>query len=122
MHHAGMLNVVVVDDHEAFRKLARQLLEKIGYRVVGEAATAREALQTVRRLKPDLVLLDVQLPDRDGLTVAKELASSPTAPAVLLVSAREARDFGPRLASCGAIGFIAKADLSADSLASFLDR
>ena len=122
MHDAGVLDVVVVDDHAAFRKLARQLLEEIGYRVVGEAATAREALQTVRRLKPDVVLLDVQLPDQDGLVVAGELTSSPAAPAVLLVSAREAKDFGPRLDSCGAIGFIAKADLSADSLASFLDR
>lgn len=122
MHDAGVVNVVVVDDHAAFRKLARQLLEEIGYRVVGEAATAREALETVQRLKPDVVLLDVQLPDRDGLTVARELASAPVAPAVLLVSAREARDLGPGLDSCGAIGFIAKADLSADSLATFLFR
>lgn len=122
MHDAGVLRVVVVDDHAAFRTLARHLLEEVGYRVVGEAATARDALQAVRRLKPDVVLLDVQLPDQDGLTVARELASSPGAPAVLLVSAREAGDFGPRLDSCGAIGFIAKADLSADSLATVLDR
>jgi DNA-binding NarL/FixJ family response regulator len=122
MHDARVRNVVVVDDHSTFRTLARELLEEIGYRVVGEAATARDALRAVRRLKPDLVLLDVQLPDRDGLSVAAELTSSPAAPAVLLVSARDAGDFGPRLSSCGAIGFIAKADLSAGSLISLLGR
>jgi DNA-binding NarL/FixJ family response regulator len=116
-----VLNVLVVDDHSAFRSLARQLLEQIGHRVVGEAATGTGALREARRLKPDVVLLDVQLPDLDGLTVAAELTSSQGAPAVLLVSARDASDFGPRLTNCGAIGFIAKADLSADSLTSLLD-
>jgi len=118
----SVLNVVVVDDHVGFRKLARQLLEQIGHQVVGEAATGTDALHQVRRLKPDVVLLDVQLPDFDGLTVAAALTSRQGAPAVLLVSARDAADFGPRLTSCGAIGFIAKADLSADALTRLLDR
>ena len=122
MHDARVLNVVVVDDHAGFRNLARKLLEQVGYRVVGEAATAAAAVQAVRRLKPDVVLLDIQLPDRDGLSVASELTSGPAAPTVLLVSARDASDFGPRLDSCGAIGFIAKADLTVESLSSLLHQ
>jgi DNA-binding NarL/FixJ family response regulator len=112
---------VIVDDHSGFREQARRLLEQIGYRVVGEAGTGSEALSTVRQLRPDLVLLDIQLPDVDGFAVATELTSVPSAPVVLLVSTRDAMDYGSRLTSCGAAGFIAKADLSADSLLSSLE-
>lgn len=114
-------DAVIVDDHSGFRKQARQLLERIGYRVVGEAATASEALREVRRLRPDVVLLDIQLPDVDGITVASSLTSAPQAPAVVLVSARDPDDYGSRLEGCGAVGFIAKADLSADSLMALLE-
>jgi DNA-binding NarL/FixJ family response regulator len=117
----GVREVLVVDDHYGFRQLARQLLEEIGYRVVGEAATGSEALEEARRLKPDVVLLDVQLPDLDGFTIATALTSAPAPPAVLLVSSRDAVDYGSRPASCGAVGFIAKADLSAESLTSLLE-
>jgi|SRR5690349_9814987 DNA-binding NarL/FixJ family response regulator len=112
---------VIVDDHSGFRQQARWLLEQIGYRVVGEAASGSEAMSKVRRLKPDVVMLDIQLPDVDGFAVAKALTSDSPSPAVLLVSTRDAEDYGTRLTSCGAVGFIAKADLSADSLAKLLD-
>jgi two-component system chemotaxis response regulator CheY len=114
-------DVVIVDDHSGFRVQARKLLERMGYRVVGEAATGSEALGEVRRLKPDVVLLDIQLPDIDGITVAASLTSAPPAPAVVLVSARDPVDYGSRLDSCGALGFIAKPDLSADSLMALLE-
>ncbi len=114
--------VVIVDDHSGFRRLARQLLERIGYRVVGEAATGAEALREVRRLGPDVVLLDIQLPDVDGFAVAASLGSAQPSPAVVLVSSREAMDYGPRLDSAGVLGFIAKADLTADSLMALLER
>jgi len=112
-------HAVIVDDHTGFREEARRLLEEIGVRVVGEAATGQEALSTVRRLKPDLVLLDIQLPDLDGFAVAAQLTSVAPSPTILLVSTRDATDYGSRLEASGA-AFIAKADLSADRLLSLL--
>jgi len=112
---------VIVDDHSGFRRQARWLLEQVGYRVVGEAASGSEALSKVRQLKPDLVMLDIQLPDLDGFAVAKSLTADSPSPAVILVSTRDAADYGIRLTTCGAVGFIAKADLSADSLLNLLD-
>lgn len=112
--------VVIVDDHSGFRKQARQLLEGMGYLVVGEAVTGEEALNQSRRLRPDLVLLDIQLPDIDGITVAKSLTSEAEAPTVVLISTRDRADYGSRVNGCGAAGFIAKSDLTADVLAAML--
>ena len=112
--------VLVVDDHMAFRRHVSRLLQEIGREVVGEAGTGKEALSESRRLKPDLVLLDIQLPDLDGFAVATTLSSEPEPPAVLLVSSRDASDYGPRLHGCGALGFITKADLSAERLKALL--
>jgi DNA-binding NarL/FixJ family response regulator len=112
--------VLIVDDHAGFRGVARRLMQEIGRQVVGEAVTGAQALAEARRLRPDLVLLDIQLPDLDGLAVAKALSSEPEPPAVVLVSSRDAADYGPRLDGCGALGFIAKADLSAESLTALL--
>ncbi len=112
--------VLIVDDHLGFRRLARRLLQAIGHEVVGEAGTGAEALSESRRLKPDLVLLDIQLPDLDGLEVAASLSSEPEPPTVVLVSSRDAADYGPRLLDCGAVGFITKADLSAETLGALL--
>ena len=111
---------LIVDDHVGFRGVARRLLQEIGRQVVGEAGTGAEALREAWRLKPDLVLLDVQLPDLDGLAVAAFLRSLAKPPTVVLVSSRDATDYGPRLDRCGAVGFIAKADLSAESLMALL--
>lgn len=113
--------VLIVDDHVGFRGVARQLLQRIGREVVGEVGTGEEALSEARRLKPDLVLLDIQLPDLDGLAVAASLSLETDPPAVVLVSTRDAADYGPRLQDCGALGFIAKADLSAESLVALLE-
>ena len=112
--------VLVVDDHAAFRHLVSRLLQEIGREVVGEAGSGEEALKESRRLKPDLVLLDIQLPDLDGLAVATTLRSEAEPPAVLLVSSRDARDYGSRLDGCGALGFMTKGDLSAESLKALL--
>ena len=113
--------VLIVDDHVAFRRLARLMLEEAGHEVVGEAGTGTEALTEARRLKPDLILLDIQLPDVDGLEVAASLSSDSEPPRVVLVSSRDAADYGPRIDSSGALGFIAKADLSAASLRALLE-
>ena len=112
--------VLIVDDHEPFRAVARELLESAGYVVAGEAADAEEALAAVADAAPDAVLLDVQLPDRDGFSVATALAAA-GGPAVVLVSSREAEDYGRRIESCGARGFIAKSRLSAAAFAALVE-
>jgi len=104
--------VLIVDDNDGFRSFARQLLTAEGYQVVGDAQDAASALGAVRKLGPDLVLVDIRLPDVDGFDVAKLLAKEPTPPIVLLISSRDAADYGPRLAGAAARGFLAKADLS----------
>src|SRR5580765_4162590 len=104
--------VLIVDDHQPFRAVARELLESAGYVVAGEAADAAEALAAVAAEAPDAVLLDVQLPDRDGFAVASALAAA-GGPTVVLISSREADDYGRRVAACGALGFIPKSKLSA---------
>ena len=113
------MRVLIVDDHEPFRAVARELLEGAGY-IVGEAADAAGALAAVAAEAPDAVLLDVQLPDGDGFAVATALAAA-DGPAVVLISSREADDYGRRIASCGARGFIAKSKLSAAAFAALLE-
>jgi DNA-binding NarL/FixJ family response regulator len=112
--------VLIVDDHQPFRAVARELLENAGYIVTGEAADAAEALAAVAANTPDAVLLDVQLPDRDGFAVAKELTAT-DGPAVVLISSRDADDYGRRVAACGARGFIPKSKLSAATVAALLE-
>jgi DNA-binding NarL/FixJ family response regulator len=108
--------VLIVDDHSTFRSFARQLLEAAGYLVVGEAGDGVAALRAVRDLRPDVVLLDVLLPDTTGFEVADQLATEPEGPRVLLISSRAASDLGNRLQATRASGFIAKSDLSPATL------
>src|SRR5215471_14674827 len=89
--------VLIVDDHAGFRRLARKVLETGGFKVVGEAADGASTLRAVTSLRPDVVLLDVVLPDTDGFTVAKALADEPSSPVVVLISSRSRDDLGPRL-------------------------
>ena len=103
--------VLIVDDHPSFRATARLLLEADGWTVVGEAADGAEGIAAARALRPDLVLLDVNLPDLDGFDVSSRLTGDDGAPAVVLVSSRDARDFGPLVRRSGARGFVAKHDL-----------
>ncbi|HKE80375.1 MAG TPA: response regulator transcription factor [Solirubrobacteraceae bacterium] len=109
--------VLIVDDHARFRGFARRLLEAGGYTVVGEAGDGESALSAVCELRPQLVLLDIVLPDTDGFAVAERLAGHCAAPVVVLTSSREAADFGGRLVSSPARGFIHKDDLSSAALA-----
>jgi DNA-binding NarL/FixJ family response regulator len=112
--------VLIVDDHSDFRKSARALLEAEGFDVVGEAADGEEALIEAERLRPEVVLLDIQLPNQDGFAVAQRLAAFVGAPAVVLISSREAAAYGPRLDAAPARGFIAKRSLSGEALAAVL--
>jgi DNA-binding NarL/FixJ family response regulator len=112
--------VVIVDDFADFRDMVRALLEAEGYEVIGEAADGEEAIAAVPRLRPDVVLLDVQLPGMDGFAVAEHLAGAAGAPAVVLISSHEASTFRRRLSRSPARGFISKADLSGQRLAALL--
>jgi DNA-binding NarL/FixJ family response regulator len=105
---------IVVDDHDGFRGLARRLLELAGFDVVGEAADGVSGLALARALEPDLVLLDVALPDMSGFDVADALADARSA--VILVSSRDPADVGRRAARTGALGFIPKDRLSEETL------
>ncbi|HSK93837.1 MAG TPA: response regulator transcription factor [Candidatus Angelobacter sp.] len=104
--------VLIVDDHAGFRSWTRSLLETEGFLVVGETADGTSAITAARDLRPDLVLLDVMLPDLSGFEVARRLAALPQPPAVVLVSTREAADFGDVIGHSSAIGFISKLDLT----------
>jgi DNA-binding NarL/FixJ family response regulator len=112
------LSVLIVDDHAGFRRSARGLLEAEGLRVVGEAADGLEAIDLVRVIRPDIVLLDVQLPGLDGFEVAERLAELVDPPIVVLISSRDAGTYRGRLADSPARAFIAKRDLTGDRLAS----
>jgi DNA-binding NarL/FixJ family response regulator len=112
--------VLIVDDHDGFRESARALLEAEGFAVVGDAADGAAALAAALRLRPDVVLLDVQLPDVDGFAVAERLAALSEPPRVVLISSRDAAAYGPRLDAAPACGFLAKRELSGASLAALV--
>ena len=108
--------VLVVDDHASYRSIARQVLATDGFTIVGEASGGMEAIRASADLRPDLVLLDVQLPDMDGFEVASSLARQIDPPSVVLVSSRSRADYGSRIEECGARGFIAKSALSGEAV------
>jgi DNA-binding NarL/FixJ family response regulator len=112
--------VLIVDDHEGFRACARQLLETEGFDVVGEAADAASALAAVRDLRPDVVLLDVQLPDLDGVKASRRIGALNGRSAIVLTSSRDITDLAGALAESPARGFIPKAELSGRALRELL--
>ena len=112
--------VLIVDDHPTFRSFARELLQSEGFDVVGEAADGASALAAAGALRPEVVLLDVQLPDLSGFQVTERLRAEGVAAAVVLVSSRSASDYGDRIESSGASGFVPKAELSGDAVRSLL--
>jgi DNA-binding NarL/FixJ family response regulator len=114
------MSVLIVDDHPTFRASARLLLSAEGYDVVGEAADGESAVRAALELRPQLILLDVQLPDIDGFEVARRLAGAGAGAAIVLTSSRDEADYGPLIARSGARGFIPKGDLSGAGLAQVL--
>ncbi len=114
------ISVLIVDDHPSFRSSAHMLLECEGFEVVGEAADGASALEAVGALRPDLVLLDVQLPDIDGFEVTRRLRANGNAPAVILVSSRDSGDYGTLAEESGARGFVAKSERSGAALEALL--
>lgn len=111
-----MHSLLIVDDHADFRVRTRALLEAEGFAVIGDAADGASGIEAVRSLNPDVVLLDVGLPDIDGIEVARLLLADGQAPTIILISTRPVTEYGPQVAGSGAAGFIAKEDLSGSTI------
>ena len=114
------VSVLLVDDDASYRRVASELLDARGYRVVGEAATAREAVVRTRELDPDAIVLDVGLPDGDGISIAGGLSGRSDSPRILLVSTDPDAVSADDLRACGAVGFVAKARLVGADLDRYL--
>ena len=113
--------VLIVDDHPSFRASARRLLEADGYEVLGEAEDGAAALAAVEQLRPDLVLLDIRLPDIDGFEVARRLlARDGRTPQIVLTSSNDPMDLGQAIGASGARGFIPKGELTGTAVAALL--
>ena len=108
--------VLIVDDHAGFRASARELLEAEGYEVVGEAGDAASAVRATRELRPDIVLLDIQLPDVDGVQASRLIEAENGGSEIVLVSSRDVSYLAGALAECPACGFIPKSQLSGVAL------
>jgi len=113
--------VLIVDDHPGFRASARMLLEAEGFDVVGEAGDGRSGLDAAADLQPDVVLLDIQLPDMDGFAVATRLNVNGTAPAVVLISSRAREDLREQVEASPVRGFIPKSELSGAALEALIE-
>jgi DNA-binding NarL/FixJ family response regulator len=113
-------SVLIVDDHPPFRVSVRRLLEAEGFAVVGEASDGRGALVAAEQLHPDVVLLDISLPDIDGFEVAARLTAAGSPPVIVLTSSRAASEYGSMVAETPARAFIPKAELSGPALAGLL--
>jgi DNA-binding NarL/FixJ family response regulator len=113
--------VLIVDDDARFRALARALLEASGYAVAGEAADGAQALAAVSQLRPDAALVDVRLPDTDGLALARRLIEQDRGLRIVLTSTDPTLVVPGMLARSGALAFVPKDELSVTDLAPWLD-
>ncbi|MBE2319342.1 response regulator transcription factor [Solirubrobacter sp. CPCC 204708] len=109
--------VLIVDDHNAFRSRAKRMLEAEGFEVVGEAADGASGVDAAKRLAPDVVLLDLQLPDTTGFDVARAIAGET---AVVITSTRDDEEYDARARRSGACGFVSKAELSGAAIEELL--
>ena len=111
--------ILIVDDHAGFRASARRMLEAGGFEVIGEADDGAAALDAAEDLAPDVILLDVQLPDASGIDLAGRLSAN-GGPAVILTSSRPLDQLGPDLSTSGALGFIPKDELTTTAISILL--
>jgi DNA-binding NarL/FixJ family response regulator len=120
---AAQATVLTIDDQAPFRAVARQLVDSVpGLLAIADAATGHEGLALARSLRPDVVLLDVNLPDVDGLEVCRQLRQERPTPTVILVSSDDEHEYGAAAERCGAIAFVAKQRLTAGLLEAILRR
>jgi len=113
--------ILIVDDHASFRRCTRALLESEGFDVVGEAADGESAVTLAAQLHPELVLLDIQLPDINGFAVAEQLLAGDPQLQIVLVSSRDRASYGPLIEQSGARGFLSKGDVSVVALERLLE-
>ena len=113
--------LLIVDDHAGFRGFMWTLFQGDHFKVIGEAVDGESAVHAVRELRPDVVLLDVQLPGIDGFEVASRLAAGADPPKVVLTSTREQSDYGSRLREAPVLGFLPKRLLSPEALVELID-
>lgn len=118
----SMQGVLLVDDHAEFRAFARGLIISAGYVVIAEAADGSAALSAADLHHPEIVVLDIRLPDMSGLDVARRLKAGPNPPVVILISSGDRREYEQVVREAGAQGFIAKGDLTAAALRDLADR
>lgn len=116
------IRIVIIDDDPSFLATVRSLLEREGFVVAGEALNGIDGVAAVADLAPDLVLVDVNLPDIDGFEVVDRLGDGAGAPPAVLTSSRAAGDFGKLVETSRARGFITKADITGKALAELLER
>ena len=108
--------ILIVEDHPSFLAVARFLLETDGFVVVGVATDGASAVRETLRVSPEIVLLDVSLPDMDGFEVASQLRAAGASSRIVFTSSRDGSDFGSKITDSGGSGFIAKAELSGEVL------
>jgi DNA-binding NarL/FixJ family response regulator len=112
------VRVLIVDDLEPFRMAARAVVDSTpGFQVVGEAVTGEESVVAALELRPDLILMDINLPGIDGVEATRRILSTSSQTVVLLLSTREAADIGPVVADAGAFAYLTKSSFSPQSLA-----
>jgi DNA-binding NarL/FixJ family response regulator len=112
------VRVLIVDDQEPFRQAARAVVELTdGFEVAGEAETGESAIDAARELRPDLVLMDVNLPGIDGLEATRRILSEAGGRiVVVMVSTYEAAEYSPRALEAGAAAYIPKSEFEPDRL------
>ncbi len=113
-------SILIVDDHEPFRQAVRAVLAAEGFSVVAEADSGEAALAEARRSRPEIALVDIQLPDIDGFGVAEHLSKEPDAPVVILISIREAYEYAGRVEKAPVAGFIPKRLLTGRAIRALL--
>ena len=116
---ARTLRILIVDDSRHFLNAARGVLEQDGMSVVGVASTSAEALRLARELRPDGILVDIDLGDESGLDLAREIATSIAAP-IVLISAYPESELSDLIAASPAVGFVSKSELSAAAVSSLI--
>jgi two-component system response regulator EvgA len=114
--------ILIVDDDARFRSQARRLLEADGFTVIGEASDGASGIAAAGTLRPDVVLLDVGLPDLDGFEVARTLSDTQPAASVVLTSSRDARAYGRRISNAGNVGFLPKERISGTAIRDLVER